>query len=137
MGTIFCDVLRQFAQHAAAVIDIDLDRVGEIEGKLQAEAADNPLGFSGGVERLLSNLKRTTASQVWNIGPDPWTANPPYDSPDIGAVIQEVVNRPGWAPGNALVLIYTMSNYTQNRRIWAYDGDPTRAAKLKITYQPK
>ncbi|MBN1508829.1 MAG: hypothetical protein JW955_18415 [Sedimentisphaerales bacterium] len=109
---------------------------GRIEGRVQAEAADNPADFTG-VTRRLSVLKLTSASQTWNFDGTPWTANTWYDSPDISRVIQEVVNRPGWSSGNSLVLIYSTSDSTEDRRIWAFDGDPTKAPRLKITYQPK
>lgn len=109
---------------------------GEIKGKLQAEAADNPGDFTIPTQRL-SLVPLTGASQAWNIGPASWTGDTWYDTPDIASVLQEVIDRPGWTPGNALVVVYTTSSFTQDRRIWAYDGDPTKAAKLTITYQPK
>ena len=30
-----------------------------------------------------------------------------YKTPDLSPIIQEIVNQPGWAAGNALVLIFT------------------------------
>jgi hypothetical protein len=47
-------------------------------------------------------------------------------------VIQEIVNRPGWASGNSLVLLITGSG---TRTAEAYDGDPSGAPLLKVTYQ--
>ncbi|MBN1508834.1 MAG: S8 family serine peptidase [Sedimentisphaerales bacterium] len=111
---------------------------GRIDGEVRAEAADNPLDFSGGLTRLLHNLTLTTASQTWTIDA-PWTSGTWYDSPNISQVVQEVIDRPGWNPGNALVVVNSTTSLTadKQRAIRAYDSDPTKAAKLKITYQPK
>lgn len=57
----------------------------------------------------VSSRVRTSASVVWV--PPPWTsigvAGPGQLTPDLSPVIQEIVNRPGWSSGNALVLIIT------------------------------
>ena len=106
-----------------------------VEAKIRAEAADNPADLTG---RRVSTLSGTSASQVWNWdGGVSWTANTWYESPDIRQIIQEVVDRPGWAPGNAMVILYAGTSYEDDRRFWAFDGAPDKAARLKITYQPK
>ncbi len=106
---------------------------GQITAKLQAEAADNPGDFTS---RRVSNAKGTTASRAWNWDAA-WNPNTWYESPDIGQVLQEVINRPGWSAGNAIVVLYNSSDYEEDRRFWAYDGAPDKAARLKITYEPK
>lgn len=106
---------------------------GRIMAKLQAEAADNPVDFT--VKRL-SNVKGTTASRAWD-WEVAWNPNTWYESPDIAQVLQEVVNRPGWSAGNAIVILYTSSDFEEDRRFWAYEGAPDKAAHLKITYEPK
>jgi subtilisin family serine protease len=106
-----------------------------VEAKIRAEAADNPADLTG---RRVSTLSGTSASQVWNWdGGASWTANTWYESPDIRQIIQEVVDRPGWTPGNAMVILYAGASYEDDRRFWAFDGAPDKAARLKITYQPK
>jgi len=106
---------------------------GRITARLQAEAADDPGDFTA---RRISNAKGTTASRAWDWDAA-WNPNIWYESPDIGPVLQEVIDRPGWSPGNAVVILYTASDYEEDRRFWAYDGAPDKAARLKITYQPK
>ncbi len=113
----------------------------DVDGLIKGEAADNAQSF-GTNTRVIAQLATTTAAKAWKwIGPDndPWTANTWYESPDISAVVQEIVNRPGWASGNGMAIIYTYNQQTfgDERRFWSYDGDPTKAAKLSITYQPK
>jgi len=113
----------------------------DVDGVIKGEAADNAAAFAT-TSRIIGQLAATTASKAWKwVGPedDPWTSNTWYESPDISAVVQEIVNRSGWAADNSLVVIYTINQITfgDERRFWSFDGDPTKAAKLVITYQPK
>ena len=65
------------------------------------------------------------------------------DTPEIKTVLQEIVNRGGWASGNAITFrIYNtktsepspMGLSECNLHIVAYDGDSSNAAKLVVTY---
>jgi hypothetical protein len=47
-------------------------------------------------------------------------------------VIQEIVNRPGWVAGNALVLIITGSGH---REAESYEGDSGGAAVLHLEHR--
>jgi hypothetical protein len=47
-------------------------------------------------------------------------------------VIQEIVNRSGWASGNSLVLIVTG---TGKRTAESYNGDQAGAALLHVEYE--
>jgi len=81
----------------------------------------------------------TSAYVDWD-GMAAWSAGVSYNSADISAVIQEIVNRAGWASGNALVLFWDDFNdrsdhNTDCRRIGRpYDGDAANAPKLHIEY---
>ena len=46
-------------------------------------------------------------------------------------MVQEVVDRPGWVTGNALVLVVTGSG---KRVAESYDGEPAGAPLLRVTY---
>ena len=48
-------------------------------------------------------------------------------------MLQEIVNRPGWTSGNALVLIVTGSG---TRTAVAYDKDSSEAPLLYVEYSP-
>jgi uncharacterized protein YjiK len=72
---------------------------------IRAQAADNPPAFTT-ANFDLSSRSTTTASATWS--PDPWVAGASglaQRSTDLAGVVQEIVNRPGWASGNALVLL--------------------------------
>jgi hypothetical protein len=111
----------------------------DVDGVIKGEATDNAAAF-GTSSRVIAQLTATTASKAWTwVQDNPWSSNAWYESPDISAVVQEIVNRPGWAADNSMVIIYTVNQITfgDERRFWSFDGDPTKAAKLVITYQPK
>ncbi|MHC4705621.1 MAG: hypothetical protein ACYS8I_00850, partial [Planctomycetota bacterium] len=71
----------------------------------------------------------------WN--PPPWTAvghaGADQQTPDIASVIQEIVNRPGWASGNSLVIIIVGSG---RRTAESYDGDSAAAPLLHLELAP-
>ncbi len=64
-----------------------------------------------------------------------WTtrgkAGPEQRTLNIASVIQEVVNRLGWASGNSLVVIITG---TGKRTAESYNADPTRTPLLHVEY---
>jgi len=109
---------------------------GQLEAGLWAEAADNPEDFSW---RKISQLTKTDVFVPWVWSANaPWTASTWYDSPDIANIVQEVVDRPGWESDNAMVIVLWPGAYSgSDRKIWAYDGHASSAAKLVVTYQPR
>ena len=98
---------------------------------LRAQAADNPSTFTS-TRRNISSRPVTVAATSW--APVAWTAGqagPNQRTPDLSAPIQEVVSRPGWASGNALVMIVTG---TGHRTAWSYDGSAAQAPLLHVEY---
>ncbi len=81
----------------------------------------------------LSSRPRTGASVAWS--PVPWPspgeAGLDQRTPNVSSIIQELVNRPGWSSGNALVVMITG---TGERVAESYSGDPTGAPLLHIEY---
>ncbi|HEU5264110.1 MAG TPA: hypothetical protein VFU34_05695, partial [Gaiellaceae bacterium] len=77
---------------------------------IRGEAADNPLTFSP-VNGNLSTRPTTTASATWNV--DPWLnvgdAGVAQRSSSLVSIIQELVDRPDWTSGDAIVLLLTGS----------------------------
>jgi Bacterial Ig domain len=73
------------------------------------EASDNAPPFTT-AKFNVSSRPDTTASVPW--APPAWSlgqAGPAQRTTDLSAVVQEIVSRPGWASGNALVLVITGS----------------------------
>jgi len=99
---------------------------------IRGEAQDNPGTFLGSNLNISSRV-RTSASTGWS--PSPWTvldqAGVDQRTSNISAVIQVIVNRPGWSAGNSLVIIITGTGL---RTAKAYDGLSTGAPLLHVEY---
>jgi hypothetical protein len=96
------------------------------------EAADNAGAFTT-TARNISSRSRTTATVGWTPAQWPTLAARAADqqTPNLAAVVQEIVGRPGWASGNALVLTVTG---TGTRVAESFDGGAPRAPVLHIEY---
>jgi hypothetical protein len=95
-----------------ASVQFTADEVGTGASSLtiRAQAADNAGPFVAATNNL-SSRATTGAAAAWTV-PD-WTtvgaAGAAQRTSDLAAVLQEVVGRPGWARGNALVILLTGS----------------------------
>jgi PKD repeat protein len=99
---------------------------------VQGQAADNANVFGSGSGNI-SSRPRTAASTSWS--PPAWAlvgeAGSNQRTPDLSAVIQEIVNRPGWASGNALAIIITGTGHRTAR---AFEGKADGAALLHVDF---
>ena len=78
----------------------------------------------------ISNRPETSASVTWNMGS--WdTVGETHTSPDLSTVVQEVVDRFGWQPNNAMAFLITGSGI---REAESYDGAPAQAPLLHVEY---
>ena len=68
---------------------------------------------------------------AWNNVENWTTVDAEYGSASLVPIIQEIVNRAGWASGNALALLI---DGTGTRTARAEDKDPVLAPKLHIEY---
>lgn len=101
---------------------------------VRGEASDDAATFTtSGYD--ISSRPVTTAFASWS--PPAWTVvderGPDQRTPSIAGVIQEIVDRPGWADGNAIVIIVSGSG---TRTADAYEADPAGAATLHLEYTP-
>jgi hypothetical protein len=102
---------------------------------VQGQAADTAPAFTSAV-RSVSSRPRTTAAVAW--GPIvPWLATkqagPDQRTPNLAAVLEEIVDRPGWVRGNAAALIITGHGHRGAR---SFDLDPAGAPLLHVEYLP-
>ena len=99
---------------------------------IRAHASDDAPAFSS-ASFDLSSRATTTAAAVW--APPAWAtvgdAGLDQRSVDLAPVLQEIVDRPGWAAGQALVLLISGSG---ERVADAYDGSPSGAPLLHVEY---
>lgn len=82
-------------------------------------------------------LAETTEFVQWDFSTT-WTDNTEFATPDIKTVIQEIVDRAGWATGNALQTQMHNDHASINRRRspYSYEGDTAKAVKLDIDHGP-
>ena len=96
-------------------------------------AADNS---AAPASRTEMNARATTTAVPW--APTVWTQNAWTDTPSITAIIQQIVNRPGWVPGNAITIFIepaTIAWNTQARISFrTYENAPADAAGLVVTW---
>lgn len=100
--------------------------------RIYADDVDNSSTFSG-VDGPCERVA-TTAQVDWDLAADVWTPNTWYYSPSIVAVVQEMVNRPGWVANNALSIIIANNGGSNYKQICTWDNHPTVAAQLWISY---
>jgi hypothetical protein len=94
-------------------------------------ATDNAPAFTTTTADL-SGRALTTADADWI--PPAWVAGAAgadQRSPDLSAVIQAIVNRPGWNSGNALGIAVIG---TGKRTAWAWDGDQAAVPLLHVEF---
>ena len=95
---------------------------------IYGESSDDASTFTT-KSKNISSRKKTVASATW--APEQWTVGNTSQSSDISAIVSEIVNRPGWRSGHAMVFIITG---TGTRTAHAYDGNPSSAPKIYIEY---
>jgi hypothetical protein len=108
-----------------------------VNARIKGEDVDDAAAFSNLAD--FDGRARTTAEVDWN-NVAAWANGSDYNSPEIKTVIQEIVGRAGWTPGNALVIFLDdfddrsdHNNYTC-RSAYSYDGSSTYVPKLHIEY---
>jgi len=84
----------------------------------------------------LSRRLTTEASVDWTDLPMDLAANDKIRTPNIGSIVQEIVDRPRWQSGNALAFLLKRKGAGMGRHAMkSYNGEPTAAPKLMIRYQ--
>ncbi len=99
---------------------------------VRGQASDNAATFASTTNNL-STRPTTSAGVAWS--PPNWVsvgaAGAAQRTPDLKAVVQEIVSRPGWAGGNSLVLLVSG---TGKRVAESYVGSPAQAPLLHLEY---
>ena len=97
---------------------------------LWGQLATNPTTFTSASFNI-SNRSQTSASVAWSV--PQWSNNNYYDTPSLTAIVQEIVDQPGWSPNNALVIV-GQSTENQDRRADSRNGSADDAPLLKVCY---
>ena len=79
-----------------------VSRTDDMLLKIEGNDIDNAVAPTN--ESEADALVKTSAALDWDITTN-WIDGTQYDTVDITAIIQEIVNRGGWASGNALMVL--------------------------------
>jgi hypothetical protein len=126
--------IAQGAPISRAYVQFQVDETdsGDTPLTIQGQASGDAPGFSSSSMNI-SNRPRTVAQVSWS--PSPWQTvgiqGPDQQTEDITSIVQEIVSRGDWNPGNALVIIITGSG---KRVAESYDGVPAGAPLLHVEY---
>ncbi len=103
-----------------------------VEIAIHCEDEDDPVDVTSFAD--MGARVRTSNSTNWD-GED-FVVDTPTNSPDITAVIQEILDRSGWNSGQAMHIIFDNRNSTAGfyYDLHSYDGDADRAMKLHVEY---
>jgi hypothetical protein len=117
-----------------AWVQFQVDEVSTADASvtIAGEAADSAAAFTT-VSKNISSRLRTSATVGWVPAAWPTTAARTADqrTPNLAAVLQEIVGRPGWASGNALALLVTGDG---TRVAESFDGGAAKTPVLHIEY---
>ena len=122
---------------STAVINLytgdDTDPVsGDVTVLLRADAADNPTTLTSNTDA--QSRTRTSASTSWTTTQaDFATTRQAKTTPDFAAVSQELVNRGGWASGNAMLMFFDRQTVANYRTFMSYDFG-SLIPEIQITY---
>jgi len=98
---------------------------------IKGQAANSPATFRD--DEKVSMRSTTEAFVSWI--PDPWIATGEnglrQETPDLRSLFQEIVDRPAWQSGNAVVLVISG---TGERVMQSYEGAARQSALLHIEY---
>jgi hypothetical protein len=99
---------------------------------IEAVAQDNPAVFANA---LFNVSARPVYSQAvdWVMNYAWSTVDQAHQSADITALVQKLVNRSGWASGNAMAFVIS-NGEDVFRKAKSWNADPAKAPKLHIEY---
>lgn len=84
--------------------------------------------FDQNLPSQLANRPRTQGV-AWT--PGPWAPETPQSTPDLAAIVQDIVNAPNWRRGcNITFILFGLKG---QRVAWAFDGQPAKAPMLRVT----
>lgn len=121
----------QGAEITSASLTFGVDELDSVATNLEilGQTSGNADPFTDAAFNVSS---RTTTDAVVTWEPAPWASvETPQITPDLTAIVQEIVNRDDWSAGNSVVLIV---RGTGLRTAASFDGDPSAAPDLNLTF---
>lgn len=125
-GATICNAYIQFTAEGSTSID-------PFTARVEGENVDNSALFTT-VAGSINSRAKTTANVSWT--PPLWTSNAAgagQRTPDLSAIVQEIVDRAGWAAGNAMAFFVVPTTATGYRRASSIQ-DGAEAPKLHVEF---
>jgi type IV pilus assembly protein PilY1 len=112
---------------------VDSDQWIYLSVDIKADASGNSLEFN---EENRPSYRTLTAATVSHLSDISWPQNTWNVLEDIQTVVQEVIDNPGWASGNALSLVIRGTSPAPfgRKNVVSAEADPAHAPRLVITY---
>lgn len=109
------------------------DGAGDYKFRIYGVAEDNPSTITSYSDYFARTL--TTEYEDWNVTfeDQSWHMSSSHGCPDIKDIIQEIVNRSGWASGNHLMLM-AKNNASAKGSVWDYYEDTGYELELEVVY---
>ena len=122
-------------EHAYIQFTVDDPTGNSVSLFLSGEDVDNAGAFIDILPNNISVRPKTSSTVSWS--PPAWLtmddAGPDQQTPDLSAIIQEIIDRPGWVSGNSLAIL--VEGGANKRKAMSYDGAAAKAPKLIIDYK--
>ena len=118
---------------------LELYSVGDATRSISLRYSGEAVGDSAPLTTAPWNFSHRLRTEAFvDDTPGPWQLSQYNPSPDLSAIIQEIVNHPDWLAGNDLTVFVANHGSAQNRYIGSFEtsASPTRAPVLTITYGP-
>jgi len=114
---------------------IDAELVFEIERYRSGLPSVNIHGVDEDHVATFKNVARDITDRTKTTAVEPWDqielldANAILTSPDVSSIVTEIINRDGWAPGNAMAFVLSNKGTDRMRELKSYDGYPASAPR--------
>lgn len=106
----------------------------DAEGTWYGHDVDDSYQMTDESSGEIAALVNTSASVAWTTN-DLGSVGARISTPDLASLIQEIVNRPGWVPGNSITLIYRHNSATDVLNVGAFEALSGEAG-LTVDYTP-
>jgi hypothetical protein len=100
---------------------------------IEGVASDNAPAFTTAPFNLMLTNTYSTPKVNWVVD-YPWvTVDQVHQTAELKSIVQKIVDRSGWAPGNAMAFIIS-NNDDVFRKAKSWNADPNKAPKLRVEY---
>ena len=102
---------------------------------ITCEDADSAAQFTDGAAYSTFTARPRTAGTAWDIPNGAITDETEYESPNFAADLQAVIDRAGWT--DTVQVFWDNDGSDPSLPIYMRDGDPAKAAVLRVCYTPR